>query len=217
MGLFGIEIGAWADFGIAFATLILALVAVLEEGMKLELLNIIGNIIKDYGPTFSTFVLIAITWKYVGEVRRQASIMSQQMNRDRLVRKYEKLTKEMTLLVGPLYAISDDYLIKTGGYNESSPSYKEHRSFWGDIRRNMYLAQRDLLPKLEDYFSAMNIYKYSPSGFHGKTESASSTFDAKKEDLIQQIDISYRNLLDEIRETERELDSERGPIKDSIS
>jgi hypothetical protein len=181
-------------------------------------LNIIGSIIKDYGPTFSTFVLIAITWKYVSEVGHQASIMSQQMNRDRLVKKYEKLTKEMTLLVGPLYAIRDDYLIKTGGLGESSPSYKEHRSFWGDIRRNMYLARRDLLPKLEDYFSAMHTYKYSPSGLYGKTESASGIFDAKTKDLIQQIDISYRNLLDAIRETEKELDSavlqnQRSPLQ----
>lgn len=179
----------------------------------MELLNIIGILIKDYGPTFGTFVLIAVTWRYVVEVRRQsttmagqAGIMSQQMNRDRLTRKYEKLTKEMTLLVGPLYAVRDDYLIKTGGYSSDSPYYREHRSFWGDIEKNMYLAQWDLLPKLMDYFSAMNIYKYSPTELYGKTESARSAFDAKKDDLIQQIDVSYRNLLDEIRETEKELD-----------
>jgi len=184
----------------------------------LELLNNMGIFIKDYGPTISTFVLIAVTWKYVTEVRRQsttmagqACIMKRQMETDRLVRKHEKLTKEMTYLVGPLYVAKDHYLIiESGGYNSDSPCYREHRSFWDDIKRNMHLAQRDLLPKLEDYFSAMKTYEHSPRSLYGETtESARKDFDAKKDDLIQQIDISYTNLSNEIRKTEKELDSVR--------
>jgi hypothetical protein len=39
----------------------------------------IGNFIKDFGPTISTFVLIAVTWKYVAEVRKQSSAMVDQV------------------------------------------------------------------------------------------------------------------------------------------
>lgn len=39
----------------------------------------IGSFIKDFGPTISTFVLIAVTWKYVTEVRKQSIAMANQV------------------------------------------------------------------------------------------------------------------------------------------
>lgn len=169
------------------------------------------NYIKDYGQTIITFGLLIVTWIYAIEVKHQSKAMMQQIGRDLLAKKYEKLTKEMTFLVGPLYTAKDSYLIiRSGGYNETSPYFREHHSFWDNIKKNMYLAQPDLFLALNDYFSAMSIYRDSPINENAEhTEVAIKALGAKADTLIQQIDISYKNLLDEIKDTDTKFNLEQ--------
>jgi len=174
-------------------------------------LNNIGNFIKDYGPTISTIGLIAVTWIYTVQVKRQSEAMMQQAGYDRLDKKHERLVKEMTLLVGKLYVKKDMYsILKSGGSGGTSESLKEHLSFWEEIKRNMYLAQPDLRLKLNEYFIAENTYRSSPvNEYVEHTEDAKKTFCDVADGLIQQVEISYRNLDDEIKKAEKELYDER--------
>lgn len=175
------------------------------------MLDNIGSFIRDYGPTISTIGLIVVTAIYTAQVKRQSEAMMQQAGYDLLARKHERLVQEMTLLVSKLYSKKDSYsILKSGGYNDKSEYFEGHYSFWEDIKRNMYLAQPDLRLKLDEFFIAENTYRSSPvNEYVEHTEDAIKTFHDVADGLIQQINISYRNLNDEIKKSEKELYDER--------
>jgi len=167
------------------------------------------NFARDYGTLIVTFGLLIVTGIYANEVRHQSKVMKLQMEHSLLARKYEKLAKEMAYLVGPLYAARDSYTImRSGGnYPENSRYLSEHCSFWNDIKKNMYLAKPDLLLSLYDYFSAMDVYKKSSvNQYVEHSQEAITAFNIKTDTLIQQIDISYKSLLDEIGEIKKSED-----------
>jgi hypothetical protein len=178
-----------------------------------------------------TGALVLATWKYVKEVRGQATDMRDQANamksqaetmekqsrlmienieHDRLIRKYERLNKEITELVAPLLSKKDEYLIfgSAGDYGSSNLDANEkHKVFWDNVKEKMYLADNALASELHNYFLAMETFKNSgyTNAYAERSEDAKNAFKAEKDKLIRQIEISYADLLQNLHRTETEL------------
>lgn len=139
----------------------------------------------------------------------QSGLMQQTLEYERLTRKHERLNTKIRELLGPLIAKKGDYLVfeSAGDYGSGSPYSKEHKIFWENIKEKMYLADDDLYGKLQNYFSAMEKYKGSGfvDGYGTRPDEAKEHLINEKEILIQQIELSYKKLQDEIHETELEL------------
>ncbi len=128
---------------------------------------------------------------------------------DQLARKYERLNREIKELLEPLISKKDDYLVfeSAGDYGSNSPYGKEHKIFWENIKGKMYLADKALYSELQNYLSAMEKYKKSGyvDAYMGRSDEAKDEFRAEKDKLIRQIELSFENLKEEMRETEMKL------------
>ena len=97
----------------------------------------------------ATVALVIITAHYAKSTRDM-------LNEQKKIMKKERLIKEMDKLVGPLKANIDEGDIFTKGSpgNKASNSVvvQNFFSFWGEIKRNKYLAPEDLRSALDNYF-----------------------------------------------------------------
>jgi hypothetical protein len=185
------------------------------------------------GLVLVTGALVIVTWMYVREVKSQAATINQQagsmkdqadamkrqadamdgqsslmhenMEYDQLVRKYERLNRTMNGLVAPLFSKKDDDVIFITGV-DTYPARKEYTEFWEYIKKNIYLADKDLYSELDNYFLAVKMYKNSGTNVYGShPQDASNLFMAEKDKIIKQIELSHNDLKEEMRQTELEL------------
>jgi hypothetical protein len=112
-----------------------------------------------YDHSDATVVLAIVAYKSFKETQNQASLMHENIEYDRLAKRYDRLNKEITELVGPLFSKKDSYVIfgSAGNYGSfssgsESPHEKEYQAFWDSVRKNIYLADRDLSSELQNYF-----------------------------------------------------------------
>jgi hypothetical protein len=131
----------------------------------------------------------------------QSNLMRANIEYDQLVRKYERLNRAMNKLVGPLFSKKDDYVIFISGMN-ISPVPKEYKDFWEYITKNIYLADKDLYSELHSYFMAVKMYiKSGTDGYGRHPQEATDLFIAEKDKLLKRIELSYKNLKEEMIKT----------------
>lgn len=121
--------------------------------------------------SFATVFLAIITYMYVKLVKAQSETMTEQgkimqenIKRDQITRKYERLAKEMDELVGPLLSNMDDstapfFTMVHHSQERSSPIYQDIYVFWRDIKKYAYLAPRELRESLNNYLDARQKYR----------------------------------------------------------
>lgn len=163
----------------------------------------------------ATVVLTLVAYRSFKEVKRQADLMEKQsslmhenMEYDRLMRRYDRLNKEIAELIGPLFSKKDNFLIfdSAGEYGSNTQYAIEYQMFWDNIREKIYLANKDLNSGLQNYFLAIEKYKNSGYNQHAEhSNEAKDEFKAEADRMIQQIEASYKNLQEKIRKVELEL------------
>jgi hypothetical protein len=167
----------------------------------------------------AAIILAIITYKYMRLVKGQSDVMAEQgrimqesMKRDQLTRKYENLSREMDDLIGPLFSKMDDhtapYFHAVYHSHEGSPFYQEIYAFWRDIKKNIYLAPRDLRENLNNYLDVRQKYRRVSMDRATPGEELTATralFDKSIEDLKPKIKDRYNELSGQIAECKREL------------
>jgi len=158
----------------------------------------------------------------------QANLMHESIEYDRLVKKYERANREISLLIGPLYARRNDaniFSLKCNrrGRISISPTMRtpdpspdaliyDFVTFWDSIEQNMYLnrspevqfAFRNYSLNVIDYFQAVE----SSADAERKKDLEDLFHKTRKPDLIREIEKRYLELSDELKSLESEL-SER--------
>jgi hemerythrin-like domain-containing protein len=170
----------------------------------------------------ATIFLVVVTYKYVRLVKAQSDamvtqskVMEENTKREQIRMKYARLAKEMDDLIGPLYSKMDD---NTAGYftvvthsNEFAPHFQEMFSFWRDIKKNVYLAPKDLRESLSAYLDARQLLRTAKRGGSNNAEErfhenmTSDKFYKILEDLKPKIKDRYLQLSDQLEECEKEF------------
>ena len=94
--------------------------------------------------SFLVLVLILVTIYYAREIKKQTQFIEK-----------DRLSKEMDVLVAPLYAKignSNIFMKGASGYRASNnKQHLEYHSFWDKISENKYLGSDNLLFSIDDY------------------------------------------------------------------
>lgn len=151
-------------------------------------------------------------------MEKQSNLMLENMEYDRLVKKYERVSGEMVKLVGPLYARRKDANIfslnKRSGRIFVSPTARvpdpnpnaliyDFVSFWDSIDQNMYLNRSRLfLDSFNNYNANINAYFES---HENEKENLRNMFNERKETFSRDIERRYAELGKELNEIEEEL------------
>jgi hypothetical protein len=169
----------------------------------------------------ATLFLVIITGYYAKKVRDQTKFMQDQsdvmrnsIKRDQLMRKYERLSREMDDLIGPLYSKMDDHtdpsFTVVSHSSEGGPFYQEIFAFWRDIKKNIYLAPRDLQESLGNYLEARQKFRRVQKNMTTPGEEATAVrnlFDKAIDDLMPKIKDRYNELNKRLEERENELEN----------
>lgn len=154
----------------------------------------------------------------------QSSLMLENIKYDRLVKRYERVNREMARLVGPLFARRKDpniFSLKlrsrriivspTSRVPDPNPDAEiyDFVSFWDSIDQNMYLNNSS---KLQEAFMIYNaeLVKYFELKRQPLKEAESTKqmlkFDKEtKNDLIIAIENRYAEIIEELKDLEKEL------------
>jgi hypothetical protein len=159
----------------------------------------------------------------------QSGLMFENMKYDRLVKKYERVNREMTQLVGPLFARRLDANIFSLNYKRSgriflSPTSRvpnpgpdeliyDFVSFWDSIEQNMYLNRsaefqfvfRNYSLNVTDYFQAVE----SGADAKRKKELQDLFYKTRKPDLIKELEKRYLELSNELKDIESEINERK--------
>jgi len=158
-------------------------------------------------------------------MKKQSNLIIENMEYDRLVKKYERVNREMSLLIGPLYSRRNDVNIFSLKHKRSlrivlsptsrvpdpspDPLIYDFVSFWDSIEQNMYLNTSS---KFE---STYRNYSLSKEDEIAKLERSSSEYKkADREDnfnknekleFINEIKKRYLELSNDLKDMESEL------------
>ena len=150
-------------------------------------------------------------------MQKQLDIMLDNMEYDRLIKKYERVNKEMTLFIGLLYGRRNDPSIfslrklrpKVITHSRGTVLNQENYdfvSFWDSVEQNMFLNRSsEMKSALEKYKS--NIWDYfelegKPQNVERQTMLKNEFDVVNKPRLIEQIELRYNALIDELTEIE---------------
>lgn len=149
----------------------------------------------------------------------QSSLMFKNMEYDRLVKKYERVNKELEQLIAPLYSrrketnlfqlqnFTDKF--KASGYNKYSESHFYYVDFWESIERNMYLNRSpDFELSFRNYFMCIVDYfqvNDSSANNERKKELEDLFYKSKRPDFIGKIENRYSEISNELKDIENEL------------
>ena len=155
----------------------------------------------------------------------QSSLMFENMEYDRLAKKYDRVNKEISFLIGPLYARRRDANIFSLKYKRSgrislSPTSRvpnpdpdaliyDFVSFWDSIEQNMYLNRssefqfvfRNYFLNLTDYFQAVE----SGADAERKKNLEDLFNGTRKPEFIKEIEKRYSELSNELNDLGSEL------------
>jgi hypothetical protein len=152
----------------------------------------------------------------------QSRLMLENMEYDRLVKKYERVNKEMTKLIAPLYARRNEtnlFWLQNLTEKFSGTGYDHDREhfyyvdFWESIEQNMYLnrsadfqlAFHNYLINIIDYIQAMD----NDVDKKKKKDLKDLFFETRKPDLIREIEKRYFELSKELNDLESELNKKK--------
>jgi hypothetical protein len=173
-----------------------------------------GTIIGAMANLFLAFT----TWSYLGEVRKQVSIMAADTKSSK-AKEYNKYNSDtMIKLIAPLYFNKVDELLfgitnsfhREHGYELGTKAYFD---FWDLIMTNMHLAPPSLFSTLERYLDAKDAYweeldEHFAGDMHSQLAKTAEgqrlikKFHDTRSELSTEIDIVYKNLKKELRPTE---------------
>lgn len=154
----------------------------------------------------------------------QSSLMLENMEYDRLVKKYERVNREMSLLIGPLYSRRNDpnifSLKKRSGRISLAPTSRvpnpspnaliyDFVSFWDLIEQNMYLNRsyefqfifHNYSVNITDYFQAVE----SNADAERKKDLEDLFQKTRKPEFIKEIEKRYSELSNELMDSESEI------------
>jgi hypothetical protein len=152
-------------------------------------------------------------------MEKQSSLMLENMEYDRLSKKYDRVNKEMSQLIGPLYSKRKEANLfqlkkliekfEPAGANKYSEPHFYYVEFWESIEQNMYLnrsadfrlAYHNYLINITDYFQAND----SGADNTRKKDRENLFYKIRRPDLIKEIEKRYSELSNELNELEREL------------
>lgn len=158
--------------------------------------------------------------KQADAMEDQSYLMLENMEYDRLVRKYERVSKEMSSLVGPLYGRRKDAhifsltkysqkVVPRGGWQSGNDQIFDFMSFWDLVDQNIYLNRSSNLKDayMEFIVAKDEYYELSAQvGKSGEAQALSDRFNKEiKIHLINLIEERYVELAGELRDIEREL------------
>jgi len=178
------------------------------------------NALQTISNAILVFVLIIITAYYARQTRnqvvatqKQVEAMQNQVIHEQLIRKYEKLLKEMDDLVGPLFSKMDD---RTAAFfhmvyhSSEGPLVQEIFAFWRDVKKNIYLAPKDLRDSLSNYldlrqkFRSVSMDRTTPGE---EATAVRAQFDQSIEDLKPKIKQRYEELSKQLEECEQKIET----------
>ncbi len=152
----------------------------------------------------------AFLWK---STDKYAKITEKDLEMKERIRHIERLHKELDNIIGPLYSKMDDhtapFFILVSHSSEGAPFYQEIFAFWRDIKKNIYLAPRDLQESLGNYLKARQKFRMAQKDTTtpGEESTAARTlFDKAIEDLKPKIENRYNELNKQLEEREQELE-----------
>ncbi len=152
----------------------------------------------------------------------QSAIMIEKMNYEWLVKKHERVSREMSLFIGQLYSRRKDphifsltkrsqRVVPGGGWRSENDLIFDFVSFWDLIDQNLYLNRSsDLKEAFLDYSKTVDEY-FELSKQAGKNQEQSEMAKKFNEDikpkLIRLIEKRYEEVSDELKGIELEFDS----------
>jgi hypothetical protein len=159
----------------------------------------------------------------------QSSLMHENMEYDRLAKKYDRVNQEIAKLIGPLYARRNDKNIFSLEYKRSgrifvSPTFKvpdpspdakiyDFVSFWDSIDQNMYLNRSyEFECTFRNY--SLNVVDYYQALESGADEKRKKELDdlfnqTRKPDFIREIEKRYLELSNDLKDIESELSKKK--------
>lgn len=152
----------------------------------------------------------------------QSNLMLENMEYNRLSKRHERLSKEMTLLVGPLYARrKEKQLFQMIDRSERYTSHArdmvnlmhhDHITFWENIDQYLYLNQSSELRR-----ALSNYYQVISNNFYFREQKMQSEIDKNKDIfekttvpfLIKKIEERHEQLEEEIKDLENKLNKRK--------
>ena len=159
----------------------------------------------------------------------QSNLMLENMEYDRLVKKYERVNREMVKLVGPLFERRNDNNIFSLKYKRSAriitsptsrvpdpspnPFIYDFVSFWDSIEQNMYLNRSNKFQFLFNNYSA-NVRDFFQSAEGGVDEKRKQDLEdlfniTRKPEFISEIEKRHLELSNELKDIESELNKKK--------
>jgi len=147
----------------------------------------------------------------------QSNIMIEKMNYEWLVKNYERVSKEMTLFIGPLYSRRKDHnifslsrpsqrVVPGGAWQSGTDLTFDFVSFWDSIDQNLYLNRSDDLKEAFLNYSKTIEEYFGLSKQAGKNQEQSDMAKKFNNDikpkLIKSIEKRYDEVSDELKKME---------------
>lgn len=155
-------------------------------------------------------------------MERQSSLMLENMEYNRLSKRHERLSKEMTLVVGPLYARRKEKNIfqmidRSERYTFHvrdivNLMHHDYITFWENIDQYLYLNQSSELRRaLGNYYQAIyNNFDFREQKMQSEMERNKEIFEKTTVPLlIAKIEERHEQLEKEIKELENKLNKEK--------
>jgi hypothetical protein len=141
----------------------------------------------------------------VEAMNNQSTIMADSLKLEQLVKKHERLEKEMGRIVGLLHNNKDQdrLFIPKIANNEAALNKIGYDSFWRTINENMYLVPDDMRWQLINFI--LFIENYAVNKEELGNEGYNRIREQHKANLINSVDSRYDQLENEIQGLEREL------------
>ena len=153
----------------------------------------------------------------------QSGIMIEKMNYEWLVKNHERLSKEMSLFIGPLYSRRRDpnifslmrrsqRVVPGGVWPSGNDLIFDFVSFWDSIDQNLYLNRSNELREaflnyikaIDDYFELSNL---AGNNDQERIDAAKRFNNDIKPKLIKSIEKRYEDVSEGLRKMESEFDS----------
>jgi hypothetical protein len=179
-----------------------------------------SNIFANYAnliTSIATCILAIITGYYAKLIRDQLTVMQNQIQmmnkiyrKELITKNYDKLVQEMDLLIAPLWARKDNYIIfgifsDIESDKETDLDTIQYYSFWENIKSKMHINP-NIANLINYYFIAIGEYS------NKKNQEQLKAIKRAKIELIKAIENRYEYLGKEILDIEKEFENEKNSI-----
>lgn len=213
------EITTYSTALAAFAAFLTAIATIILAYFNKKTLKTVEAQVKTMRDQYNLIQEQAADTRKQAEIMEiQSNLMHQNMEYDRLLKQHERLIKEITLFLGPLFARRNDssvfklerrsqtILVFARGTIDQERYY--YNTFWNDVDQNIYLNQSDILRNALNKYNA-TIDAYFEANQQNKPDDAKKLEDefnnSIKPDFIRTISKRHSELDDKLKKIEKEL------------